>query len=47
MRPTTRDLLTHEVTHWHQQGLISQPLLDTLRVFEETLDAFEELANRK
>ena len=24
-----------------------QPLLDTLRVFEETLDAFEELANRK
>lgn len=30
MRPTTRDVLTREVTDWHQQGLIGRPLLDTL-----------------
>ena len=40
MRPTTRDLLTHEVTHWHQQGLISQPLLDTLLARYETHGRF-------
>ena len=40
MRPTTRDLLTREVTDWHQQGLISQPLLDTLLSRYETHGRF-------
>ncbi|MEZ5580198.1 MAG: hypothetical protein R3F40_12755 [Candidatus Competibacteraceae bacterium] len=30
MRPITHDLLTREVTAWHQQGLIDRPLLETL-----------------
>ena len=30
MLPITRELLTREVTAWHQQGLIDRPLLDTL-----------------
>ena len=30
MLPTTRELLTREVTDWHQQGLINRPLLDLL-----------------
>lgn len=30
MLPTTRELLTHQVTDWHQQGLIDRPLLETL-----------------
>ena len=30
MRPITRDLLTSEITEWHQQGLIDRSLLTTL-----------------
>ena len=30
MRPITRDLLTAEITEWHQQGLIDRSLLTTL-----------------
>ena len=30
MRPITHDLLTREVTAWHQQGFIDRPLLETL-----------------
>ena len=40
MRPTTRDLLTREVTDWHQQGLIGRPLLDTLLARYETRGRF-------
>ena len=40
MRPTTRDLLTREVTDWHQQGLIGRPLLDTLLARYETHGRF-------
>ena len=40
MRPTTRNLLTQEVTAWHQQGLIDRPLLDTLLPRYETHGRF-------
>ncbi len=36
MRPITRDLLTREVSDWHQQGLIDRPLLETLLPRYET-----------
>ncbi len=40
MLSSTRDLLTHEATNWHQQGLIERPLLDTLLVRYERRDRF-------
>lgn len=40
MRPTTRDLLTREITDWHQQGLIDRSLLDILLPRYETRGRF-------
>ena len=40
MLPTTRDLLTREVTDWHQQGLIDRSLLDVLLPRYETRGRF-------
>ncbi len=40
MLPTTRDLLTREVTDWHQQGLIDRSLLNVLLPRYETRGRF-------
>jgi uncharacterized membrane protein len=40
MRLITRDLLTREITDWHQQGWIDRPLLDTLLPRYETQGRF-------
>lgn len=40
MRSITRDVLTREVTNWHQQGLIDRPLLEVLLPRYETQGRF-------
>jgi len=40
MRSITRDVLTHEVIHWHQQGLIDRALLENLLPRYETQGRF-------
>ena len=40
MRSSTRDLLTCEVTDWHQRGLIDRALLDTLLLRYASRDRF-------
>jgi len=40
MRSITREVLTREVTDWHQQGLIDRPLLDALLPRYETQGRF-------